>query len=226
MAFSLSSLELRTGQAYKRRILDMVMLDGVASTKGRRGTGFGFVAQGQILTTDDPIIAQLTALIAPEVEALGFGLVRVAMIGGQKNRTLQVMAEDAATGQLTLDQCAEISRRISDLLDEKDPIEEAYRLEVSSPGIDRPLTRAGDYARWAGHVAKVATHEPVAGRKRFQGRLLGLEGEAVRLDAENMGEILVPLTAVQSAKLVLTDDLIKATVPLSIEGADMIQQER
>lgn len=204
----------------------MVMLAGVASRRRRRETGFGFVCEGHFLTTDDQIMAQLTALIAPEVEALGFGLVRVAMMGGQKNLTLQIMAEDPATGQLTLEQCAEISRRMSDLLDEKDPIEEAYRLEVSSPGIDRPLTRAGDYARWTGHVAKVATHEPVAGRKRFQGRLLGLDGEAVRLDADKLGEILVPLSAVQSAKLVLTDDLIKATVPLSMEGADMIQQER
>jgi len=179
-----------------------------------------------LTTADEQQIEQLSALIAPEVEALGFGLVRVAMIGGQKNLTLQVMAEDAATGQLTLDQCAQISRRLSDLFDEKDPIAEAYRLEVSSPGIDRPLTRAGDYARWAGHMAKLATREPVSGRKRFQGRLLGLEGEAVRLDAENIGEILLPLAAVQSAKLLLTDDLIKATVPLSTEGADMIQQER
>ena len=205
----------------------MVIMPGSVPTGAGADGVLADVRSGWILKTqNDTDMAQLSALIAPEVEALGFGLVRVAMMGGEKNRTLQVMAEDPATGQLTLDQCAEISRRISDLLDEKDPIEEAYRLEVSSPGIDRPLTRAGDYARWAGHVAKVATLEPVEGRKRFQGRLLGLEGASVRLDAENIGEILLPLAAVQSAKLVLTDALIKATVPLSFEGADSIQQER
>lgn len=171
-------------------------------------------------------IEALTALIEPEVKALGFALVRVAMIGGQRNATLQVMAEDGATGQLTLDQCAAISRRLSDCLDAADPIAGEYRLEVSSPGIDRPLTRAADYARWAGHMARIALATPVDGRKRLDGRLLGLDGDAVALDVERVGRMVVPLGAVQSAKLLLTDDLIRATAPLSTEGADIIRQER
>ena len=170
--------------------------------------------------------AAIAALIEPDVKALGFDLVRVAITGGQSNTTLQVMAEDPATGQLTLDQCATISRRLSDLLDEADPIENEYRLEVSSPGIDRPLTRAADYVRWSGHAAKLALSEPHEGRKRLEGQLGGLEGDAVRLHVEKLGEILIPLAKVQSAKLVLTDELIKATLPLSADGADVIQEER
>ena len=107
-------------------------------------------------------IAALTRLIVPEAEALGFDLVRVQMIGGASDPTLQVMAERPDTRQLTIDDCADLSRRLSDVLDAADPIEEAYRLEVSSPGIDRPLTRLKDFEDWKGHEARIALAEPLA----------------------------------------------------------------
>ncbi len=163
----------------------------------------------------------LEPLIAPIVTDLGFDLVRVAMIGG---RTLQVMAEDPATRQLTIDQCVTLSRRISAMLDDVDPIAHEYSLEVSSPGIDRPLTRRQDYADWAGHEAKLTTVEPIDGRKRFQGRIVALENDMVRI-ALDAGEKLLPLAAIASAKLVLTDDLLKATKPLDAGGADEILEE-
>ena len=125
-------------------------------------------------------IARLTQLIEPEAKALGFDLVRVRMFGGGSDRTLQVMAERPDTRQLTIDDCADLSRRISGRLDAleeagKDPIDVAYRLEVSSPGIDRPLTRRADFADWAGHEAKVALKEKLNGRQRFNGELVGID---------------------------------------------------
>lgn len=170
-------------------------------------------------------IAALTALIEPEVKAMGFALVRVKMFGGTEDRTLQVMAERPDTRQLTIDDCAALSRRLSDRLDEVDPIEEAYRLEVSSPGIDRPLTRLSDFADWAGHEARVNVAEAIDGRKQFKAKLVGVEGDIVRLDDVKVGEVRTPFANIHSAKLVLTDALINATMPLSSEGADDIQTE-
>ena len=155
-------------------------------------------------------IAELTALIEPEVKALGFDLVRVKLFGSGDEYTLQIMAENPATKQLVIEDCATISRRLSDVLDEADPIEEAYRLEVSSPGIDRPLTRLHDYMEWAGHEAKIATNEMVAGRKSFRGILKGVEDGAVRIETDT-GPASVPFDAVQRAKLILTDELIAAS---------------
>ena len=128
----------------------------------------------------------LNAIIAPEAEAMGLLLVRVAFFGGESDPTLQVMAERPETRQLTIDDCADLSRRISvqlDALEEagKDPIEQAYRLEVSSPGIDRPLTRRSDFADWAGHEAKVALKEKLNGRQRFNGLLVGIDGDVVTI---------------------------------------------
>lgn len=175
-------------------------------------------------------IAALTQLIEPEAKALGFDLVRVAFFGGEGDRTLQIMAERPATRQLTIDDCAALSRRVSDRLDAleaegRDPIDEAYRLEVSSPGIDRPLTRLRDYADWAGHEARVNIAEPIDGRKQFKATLAGVEGEAVLLDDPKAGRVVLPFAGIASAKLVLTDALISATMPLSAEGADEIQTE-
>ena len=173
-------------------------------------------------------IAELTALIEPEARALGFDLVRVMLFGGGDDLTLQVMAERPDTRQLNIDDCAALSRRISDLLDEleakgEDPIEGAYRLEVSSPGIDRPLTRLKDYADWTGHEARIQLAEPSAeGRKQFKGLLAGIEGETILIDDPKSGRHTVEFSNVASAKLVLTDALISATVPLSTEGADDI----
>lgn len=174
-------------------------------------------------------MAALTQLIEPEVKALGFDLVRVKLFGGD-DQTLQIMAERPDTRQLNIDDCASISRRLSDILDEleaqgRDPIETAYRLEVSSPGIDRPLTRLKDFADWAGHEARVNVIEPVGGRKQFKAVLAGAEGETLLLDDPKTGRVEIDFSNVQSAKLVLTDALISATMPLSSDGADEIETE-
>ena len=166
-------------------------------------------------------IAALTRLIEPEATALGFELVRVRLFGKGDERTLQVMAERPDTRQLTIDDCAELSRRLSDMLDETDPIEDAYRLEVSSPGIDRPLTRLKDFADGAGHEARIVLDAPIDGQKQFKGELSGVEGETIVIAQQKSGTIArVPFSGVVDAKLVLTDKLIKATVPLSAEGAE------
>lgn len=170
-------------------------------------------------------IDALIQLIEPEAKALGFDLVRVAMFGGKSDPTLQIMAERPDTRQLDLSDCEALSRRVSEVLDASDPIEEAYRLEVSSPGIDRPLTRLKDYADWAGYDARLKLIEPVQGRKQFEAHLNGLEGDIVKVYAERVGEMEIPYGQIVSAKLVLTDALIKATAPLSIEGADRISEE-
>ncbi|WP_375397417.1 ribosome maturation protein RimP [uncultured Sphingomonas sp.] len=166
-------------------------------------------------------IARLTALIEPEAQALGFDLVRVRLFGKGDDRTLQVMAERPDTRQLTIDDCAALSRRISDRFDAVDPIDEAYRLEVSSPGIDRPLTRRKDFADWAGHEARIVLAEPVGGQRQFKGDLAGLDAQGdVLITARDGIVAALPLARIVDAKLVLTDKLIRATVPLSAEGAD------
>jgi ribosome maturation factor RimP len=170
-------------------------------------------------------VAALTELIEPEARAEGFELVRVRIIGGASDPTLQVMAERPETRQLSLDDCARLSRRISELLDTVDPIEGAYRLEVSSPGIDRPLTRRKDFDDWAGHQARISLSEPRDGRKQFSGELLGTSGNDIRIDVPGTGEVKLPFDALHSAKLIMTDKLIEATAPLSTEGADQISVE-
>lgn len=170
-------------------------------------------------------IAALTALIEPEADALGLKIVRIAMFGGVSDPTLQIMAERPDTRQLILDDCAALSRRLSEVLDAADPIEHAYRLEVSSPGIDRPLTRLQDYADWAGFDARLRLNEAQDGRKVFEGRLVGNDGDDVWISVDQHGEVRIPFAAIRTAKLLLTDDLIKATAPLSSEGADTIKME-
>jgi ribosome maturation factor RimP len=170
-------------------------------------------------------LARIEQLIAPAAAAEGLALVRVKMIGGTSDPTLQVMAERPDTRQLTLDDCAALSRRVSDLLDEHDPIEHAYRLEVSSPGIDRPLTRLKDFDDWKGHEARIALAEKLNGRKHYTGDLLGTEGESVLIQVPGAGAVSVPFAAIHSAKLLITDRLLAATAPLSAEGADKIEEE-
>ena len=163
----------------------------------------------------------LTRLIEPEARALGFDLVRVRLFGKGEERTLQVMAERPDTRQLTIDDCADLSRRISDVLDAADPIEEAYRLEVSSPGIDRPLTRAKDFADWAGHEARIVLRAPIDGQKQFKGTIEGIDPEGVvAIHARDGANAYLPFDQIADAKLVLTDKLIAATAPLSAEGAE------
>jgi ribosome maturation factor RimP len=164
-------------------------------------------------------------LIGPEVKALGYELVRVAMIGGTSDPTLQVMAERPDTRQLDLGDCERISRKLSELLDLADPIDGAYRLEVSSPGIDRPLTRLKDFKDWTGYEARLTLAEPHGGRKQFAGELRGLEGDLVLIRTRNDESHALPFSDIASAKLLLTDKLIKATAPLSTDGADTIKME-
>src|ERR1700744_2732612 len=123
-------------------------------------------------------MSHLEPILTPAIEAAGYRLVRLRLMGG-KTKTLQIMAE-RPDGSMNVDDCAELSRALSDFLDKEDPIEGEYLLEVSSPGIDRPLTRITDFARWSGHEAKIELGAPDAtGRRRFKGTLLGLDGNDV-----------------------------------------------
>ena len=168
-------------------------------------------------------IGGLERLIEPEVRKLGYDLVRLMMIGGASDPTLQVMAERPDTRQLDIADCERISHRLSECLDLADPIEGSYRLEVSSPGIDRPLTRLKDYEDWAGQEARVHLSDPHDGRKNFTGTLQGTEGEQILIQTRDGEAHALPFREIASAKLVLTDKLIQATAPLSTEGAEHIE---
>ncbi|HUJ98805.1 MAG TPA: ribosome maturation factor RimP [Stellaceae bacterium] len=152
---------------------------------------------------------KIEAMIAPSLDAMGYRVVRVAVTGGRR-ATLQIMAERRDDQAMTVEDCAEISRTVSALLDVADPIAGAYTLEVSSPGIDRPLVRREDFARFAGFEAKIELTQPQDGRRRFRGKLLGVEGDAVRLLVDD-APVALPLAAVARAKLVLTDALLAAS---------------
>ena len=151
---------------------------------------------------------EIARLIEPALEAMGYRVVRVQLTT-LRRPVLQVMAERRDEAPMSVDDCADISRSVSTLLDVADPIAGSYTLEVSSPGIDRPLVRAEDYDRFAGYEARIELNLPLDGRKRFRGRLLGCDGEDVRLLAEN-GEVRLKLAAITRAKLMLTDDLLAA----------------
>lgn len=166
------------------------------------------------------VIERIAGLVTPSLEANGFELVRVMLTGGDRP-TLQIMADRTDETPITVDDCADISRVVSAILDVEDPIKGAYTLEISSPGIDRPLVRRKDFERFAGFEAKVETGAPIDGRRRFRGRLLGVEGDDVRLQldiGQGGGEAVIPLSAIDRAKLVMTDELLAA--------ADAAQHER
>ncbi|MDO7733626.1 MAG: ribosome maturation factor RimP [Paracoccaceae bacterium] len=148
---------------------------------------------------------RLAALVTPAIEALGFELVRIRLMGG-KTRILQVMA-DRPDGGIIVEDCAKISTAISAILDVEDPLDDQYVLEVSSPGIDRPLTRLKDFDIWQGYEARIETTELIDGRRRFKGNLVGIEGEEVLLEIEE-GTIGLQFEWLSEDKLVLTDDLI------------------
>lgn len=156
--------------------------------------------------------ARIAALIEPTVEGLGFALVRVRLSGGRRP-VLQVMAERRADGQMSVDDCTTLSRALSALLDVEDPIASEYLLEVSSPGLDRPLVKAEDFSRFAGHVARVETVRPMDGRRKFTGRLVGLlaDGATVRIEVEGAA-LDLPFADITAAKLMLTDELIAASL--------------
>ena len=175
-------------------------------------------------------VDRLTEVIEPEAQALGFELVRVKMMpseAGDGGEALQIMAEDPATGQLVIEQCAALSRRVSDRIDALEEqgdvlIAGAYHLEVSSPGIDRPLTRAKDFANWAGHETKISMAKSYDGQRNLRGELKGIDGDIVTIEDRKQGLVTVPRDQIHSAKLVLTDELIAATQPLDTSGADEI----
>jgi ribosome maturation factor RimP len=172
-------------------------------------------------------IAKITAVIEPVINKMGFDLVRVKMMGGADEPTLQVMAERPDTRQLTIDDCAEISRALDEPLEAADPIEHAYRLEVSSPGIDRPLTRLQDYVDWTGHLARITLEAKHEGQKKFKGEIDGVDTDTrmIALTDDHGKEHAVPFDLVEDAKLLFTDKLLQATQPLSSEGADEINEE-
>ena len=154
---------------------------------------------------------KIESIVGPSLEAMGYSIVRVAFTGGRRP-TLQIMAERNDNAAMTVEDCAAISHTVSALLDVADPIASSYMLEISSPGIDRPLTRRADYERFAGFEAKIEMQRPVEGRRRFRGKLMGLEGDDAKL-LVGADTLRLPLDAIARAKLVLTDELIAATEP-------------
>jgi ribosome maturation factor RimP len=167
------------------------------------------------IVTETGLDARVAHIVEAPINELGFRLVRVH-ISGRDGCTVQIMAE-RPDGTMTVDDCEAVSRAIAPILDVEDPIDRAYRLEISSPGIDRPLVRKSDFERWSGNIAKVELARPLAGRKRFRGTVLGVRGEAARLRLDDTtpgeaGEVLLPLADLAEAKLVLTDELIAATL--------------
>jgi ribosome maturation factor RimP len=163
------------------------------------------------LIRETGLAARVAAVVEPVIAGLGYRLVR-ATVSGRNGCTVQLMAE-RPDGTMSVDDCEAVSHAVSPALDVADPIRGAYHLEVSSPGIDRPLVRLEDFSRWAGHVAKIAMETPLDGRKRFRGTLLGIEGDAARLvrdDAQpgEEAEVLLPVADMAEAHLVLTDALI------------------
>jgi ribosome maturation factor RimP len=145
-------------------------------------------------------------LIEPSLAAMGYRVVRVVLTSGRRT-TLQVMAERVDEMPMTVDDCAMISQSVSALLDVADPISGAYTLEISSPGLDRPLTRPEDYVRFSGYEVRIELNTSVEGRKRFRGRLLGTADGQARLATE-AGELRLPLAAIAKAKLIITEDLL------------------
>ena len=168
------------------------------------GSPLAQTSRSRTLVTE--LLRRIEDIVAPTIVGMGYELVRVAMSRG--SGTLQIMIEPADGRAMDVEACAIISRALSAVLDVEDPISGAYTLEVSSPGIDRPLTREKDYTRWTGHVARMETALPIDGRRRFKGTLLGLEGGVVRLRLDDGKETQVPLSAVTRAKLELTDALL------------------
>ncbi len=192
-------------------------------------------ARERRLIIEPGLAARVAAIAEPVLEGLGFRLVR-ARVSGLAGCTVQIMAE-RPDGTMTIDDCETVSRALSPVLDVADPIDRAYRLEISSPGIDRPLVRLSDFDRHAGHVVKIEMANAIGGRKRFRGILLGTEGEAARLKREDVAagepeDVLLPIEDMAEARLVLTDALIEESLRRgklaereAREGASQIVQD-
>jgi ribosome maturation factor RimP len=169
----------------------------------------------QRIVRETGVDARVASIVEPVLNSAGYRLVRVRL-SGMNGLTLQIMAE-RADGTMTVEDCENVSRMISPLLDVEDPIDRAYHLEVSSPGIDRPLVRMSDFARWSGHMAKIDTSVIVAGRKRFRGTIIGLSQDSVTVESDkaSFGDSMVaeiPLDTIADARLILTDELIRAAL--------------
>ena len=175
----------------------------------------GYAALGDSIldgneSTQTTLEAKLAAIIAPRLESMGFELVRVSVLGRDRP-TIQVMADRADGTQISVDDCEQISHDVGAAIDVDDPLPGAWTLEISSAGIDRPLTRVKDWNRFAGHQARVDTFVPQNGRKRFSGIVLGADAATARLRLEDGAEVFFRLADIRRAKLVLTDALIEAT---------------
>nr|WP_221400889.1 ribosome maturation factor RimP [Parvularcula dongshanensis] len=173
----------------------------------RRPPGAAFFVKGPTFAVSTPQTERLEEIVEPTCEAAGFELVRLR-VTGSKDKTLEIMAE-RPDGTMTAEDCAQLSRALSPVLDETDPIEGNYTLVVSSPGIDRPLTRLKDYERWEGFAAKIELTQAVENQKRFKGTLAGVEDGDVLFDIEGEEETaVIPYGLIASGKLVLTDELV------------------
>ena len=195
------------------------------------GSGNGFAASGAALglaaqrpdaeanrpriVRESGLDARVAAIVEPIVESMGYHLVRVR-VTGSNGTTVQIMAE-RHDGTMTVSDCEALSRAIAPVLDVEDPIDRAYHLEMSSPGIDRPLVRRSDFALWAGHLMKLETREPVMGRRRYRGQVVsvGEDGFVLEVDGASYGgdpQVAIPFSQVHDARLILTDELIDASL--------------
>lgn len=172
----------------------------------------GNVETDERIVRETGVDARVAAIVEPVLDTMGFRLVRVRL-SGQNGLTLQIMAE-RLDGSMTVEDCEELSRALSPVLDVEDPVDQAYHLEISSPGIDRPLVRKSDFRDWQGHLAKLETTILVADRKRFRGRIAGVDGSAVIVDRDSASygdepRVKIPFDAIGEARLILTDDLVR-----------------
>lgn len=164
------------------------------------------------LVQEEGLDAVVASVVAPVIEDMGFRLVRARMID-HNGLTMQIMAE-RPDGTMSVTECEQISKALSPVLDVEDPVSQAYSLELSSPGIDRPLVRRSDFETWSGHIAKIETAYLIDGRKRFRGHLVNVEGDGVLIRRDNAAkgeerEVNVPFDAISAANLILTDELIR-----------------
>lgn len=167
------------------------------------------------MITESGVAARVAAILEPVIEDLGFRLVRVK-ISPTNGCTVQIMAE-RPDGTMSVDDCERVSKAVSPVLDLEDPVTQAYYLEVSSPGIDRPLVRAGDFERWKGHDAKIEMAVPLEGRKRFRGFIRGVEADQAIVELPDVKEglesiVRLPLSSIGEARLVLTDELVRESL--------------
>jgi ribosome maturation factor RimP len=203
---------------FGKMMLQRNILDQSRRSMDERPTAF---AEEPRLITEPGRAARVAAIAAPVLAGLGYRLVRVR-ISGSAGCTVQIMAE-RPDGAMAIEDCEAASRALSPVFDATDPIEGPYRLEISSPGIDRPLVRRSDFERYAGHIAHIEMQAPVDGRRRFRGELLGTQGETVRLrfgepGADESAEKLLPIDDMMEARLVLTDALITESLRRSKHG--------